>query len=896
MMRKQLAVGLCAMAVSASAATVTWTGAAGDHLWWTDGNWDSGVTPGATSADDIVIPAGDVVYATAGDLNPSGTVTLGSGASFLQQTVGSWPDIHTTLNISGTWNWGSAGQIRYGNGAVINVLEGGSLIHSNMVTSSSTDTPPVINIRGGEALFQSVDGIGNSIEWVEGGSINVTDGGKVTFRGPAAGVNWNLLLEDAVYEGSLPVSSAVNLTIRGSTEVSVSGTYLYDSGDSIEGGMVSIGGEFQWNSNKTISGVDLTCGILACQTAGSVLTLKSGAITTTSAANNGFWQGGGSVDFPLGSTAVINFYGIATNAVYANYVSGGGITYCGETMSEATFAETFTVEETTDAEGGTYATLYLTPVAAGAASWNGYASVSNINNYQASVVGTVATAGEVAANVYLYWGETNGGTDAAAWANRDNLGTATDGAVYGATVAVEEGHVYYFGMAIVDANGLATWAVFDQSVHLAKDHVNTFLGNSTDGADAANWSLGTVPAAGDTIFITSDISTLDLVWPASMTSSVAGWYQPAGTSAREITVTFQTSLEAPLTVTGDIVFEKGRWVHAGPAVEPAYAFAMNVSGNMTVGAEADINAGNAELNIASGMARGYLDAGPGYAARVADEQGLGASHGGEAGVNGVTYGSILNPLSYGSSGHGDNDYYAGGGVISLTVNGTLTLDGDISADGYGYNSTDSCFGASSGGSVNLIAGALAGTGTVSADGGSAADCGSGAGGRIRCKIRSGSWDDSTVTFSAFGGSGYAAAYSTAGAGTVLLQDAADDEKTAGTVVISNAEAVDGELSGGEPYCTVIPAAQNTAERLNHLDFALAATARVRAASSCVLGSIVAEDGASLYLNGKDVKCASLEVAGQVCGSGLYTATDLPELLVGEGTLEVTVMPTILFIH
>ena len=78
MMRKQLAVGLCAMAVSASAATVTWTGAAGDNLWWTDGNWDSGVTPGATSADDIVIPAGDVVYATAGDLNPSGTVTLGT--------------------------------------------------------------------------------------------------------------------------------------------------------------------------------------------------------------------------------------------------------------------------------------------------------------------------------------------------------------------------------------------------------------------------------------------------------------------------------------------------------------------------------------------------------------------------------------------------------------------------------------------------------------------------------------------------------------------------------------------------------------------------------------------------------------------------------------------------
>ncbi len=894
-MKKQLAIGLCAMAVSASAATVTWTGAAGDNLWWTDGNWDSGVTPGNASADDIVIPAGDVVYATSGDLNPSGTVTLGSGASFLQ-TVLSWPNIHTTLNISGTWNWGSAGQIRYGNGAVINVLEGGSLIHSNVVTASSTDTPPVVNIRGGEALFQSVDGIGNSIEWVEGGSINVTDGGKVTFRGPAVGVNWNLLLEDAVYEGFLPVSSTVNLTIRGSTEVSVSGTYLYDSGDSIEGGTVSVGGEFQWNSNKTLSGVDLTCGILACQTAGSVLTLKSGAITTTSAANNGFWQGGGSIDFPLGSTAVIRFYGIATNAVYSNYVSGGGITYCGETMSEETFADTFTVEETTDEAGNTYATIYVTPMAAGAASWNGYASVTQMSSTSASVVGSVATAGDVAADVYLYWGEINGGTDAAAWANRDNLGTAADGAAYGASVTVEEGKVYYFGMAIVDAEGAATWAVFEQNVQLAKENVNTFLGKSTDGADAANWSQGSVPDADDTIFITSDVSTVNLTWPASMTATVAGWYQPVSTASREVVVTFQTTPEAPLTVTGDVVFEKGRWVHDGPSAEPVYAFAMNVGGNMMVGTEADINAGDAGLNVASGMARGYLDAGPGYAARVADELGLGASHGGEAGANGVTYGSILNPLSYGSSGHGDNDYYAGGGVISLTVNGTLTLDGDISADGFGYNNTDSCFGASSGGSVNIIAGALAGMGTVSADGGSAASCGSGAGGRVRCKIRSGSWDDSDVSFSAFGGSGSASGYSTAGAGTVLLQDAADDAASAGRVVISNGAVVAGALSGDTVYCTAIPARENPAEDLSSLRFDLAATARVRATAACTLGDVLADEGAALYLDGNDVKCASLTYANRVYPMGTYTAATLPGLLSGDGTLTVLVSPSVITLY
>ena len=895
-MRKFLAIGLSTLAVAATADTVTWTGNAGDNLWFTDGNWDTLTAPAAATEHDIVISASDgpVLYSQEGDFSPAGSVTLGAQASFLQ-TVVSWPSIRSAMNISGTWNWGEAGQIRYADGAVINVYEGGALIHSNVVTGSSAGTPPVINVHGGTAIFQSADGVANAIEWPAGGSINVTDGGTISIRGGVAGTGWNLLLDNAVYDGTLPADGSMSLTIRGTTELSATGNYLYAAGDTIEGGVITIGGEFQWGMNKTLSGADITCSILACQAVGSMLTFESGTITTTSTANNGYWVGGGAVNFPMGSTARINFFGIDPAAVYTNYVSTGAILYRGETMSETAFADAFTVEQTTDEEGNTYASVYVTPTAEGAASWNGYATVSNINNYEASVIASVATAGATAANVYLYWGETNGGYEVSGWTNSENLGRATDGTSYGATVPVTEGQVYYFGMAIVDANGLATWAVFDQSVHLAKDHVNTFLGNTADGTDPANWSRGTIPAAGDTVFVTPDIAMSDLTWPASMTTTVAGWYQPDSSSTREIAVTFQTSLEAPLTVTGDVVLEKGRWMHDGPAEEPAYALAVTVGGNMTVGAAAQLNAGNGGLNEANGMARGYLNAGPGYAARIADEVGLGASHGGEAGANGVTYGSILNPLSYGSAGHGDNNYYAGGGLIVLSVNGTLTLDGDISADGFGYNNPVACFGSSSGGTVNIVAGALTGSGTVSADGGSTADCGSGAGGRIRCSVKSGAVADAAVTFSAFGGSGYPTAYSTAGAGTVLFQDA---EHTAdgGVVVIANGEAIDGELSAGTVYCTAIPAAQNTAERLNHLDFALAATARVRATANCVLGTITADAGARLYLNGKDVKCASLEVAGQAYGSGLYTATDLPDLLVGEGTLEVTVMPTILFIH
>ena len=64
------------------------------------------------------------------------------------------------------------------------------------------------------------------------------------------------------------------------------------------------------------------------------------------------------------------------------------------------------------------------------------------------------------------------------------------------------------------------------------------------------------------------------------------------------------------------LLSEGLAVHGGLPWELS-GIQMNVGGNMMVGTEADINAGDAGLNVASGMARGYLDAGPGYAARVA---------------------------------------------------------------------------------------------------------------------------------------------------------------------------------------------------------------------------------------------------------------------------------------
>ena len=114
--------------------------------------------------------------------------------------------------------------------------------------------------------------------------------------------------------------------------------------------------------------------------------------------------------------------------------------------------------------------------------------------------------------------------------------------------------------------------------------------------------------------------------------------------------------------------------------------------------------------------------------------GGGGGNGGYGGMSasnafgGVAGGSITLPASVGGSGGAGNDGPGGmgGGIITLTVPGTLQLDGRISANGVigpGFNS-----GGGAGGSVNMTVGTVAGSGTISAVGGNANNLGGGGGG------------------------------------------------------------------------------------------------------------------------------------------------------------------------
>jgi hypothetical protein len=114
--------------------------------------------------------------------------------------------------------------------------------------------------------------------------------------------------------------------------------------------------------------------------------------------------------------------------------------------------------------------------------------------------------------------------------------------------------------------------------------------------------------------------------------------------------------------------------------------------------------------------------GPGAGVSGADEPG-GGGYGGHGArgrdySGGSCYGSVTAPEDLGSGGGVSSAGYGfGGGIVRLSVLGTLRVDGGISANGaYGGGSAG---GGGSGGSVLLTCGTLTGTGQVSANGGPA---------------------------------------------------------------------------------------------------------------------------------------------------------------------------------
>ncbi|MGI5870324.1 MAG: hypothetical protein ACOX9C_12900 [Kiritimatiellia bacterium] len=415
---------------------------------------------------------------------------------------------------------------------------------------------------------------------------------------------------------------------------------------------------------------------------------------------------------------------------------------------------------------------------------------------------------------------------------------------------------------------------------------NAFIGAVSDLASTAgNWSLGRVPAAADDILFSPSYALRNLTWDAAAPRTVASWNQPAGITN---TVFFETTLDAPLRILGNAELHGGVWTHVGPSNAPAHAVAVDVDGDLSVGANAAINVGRDVSGIdPTGVARGFHRAGPGYL------QGTGSSYGGEGFTNAVTYGSVVNPLSYGSSAHGSGGAnallkYAGGGLVRLRVGGTLAVSGKIAADGYGYANNG---GGGTGGTLNLEAGKLVGGGDITANGGNDTYYGSGSGGRIRIKLTDADarFADFTGALTAHGGTGGApgasAQYDSAGAaaGTIALQTP-DTGAQMTRVIVRNHDNWRAQTNAVSRFfpSTHLPPTQLTDASLSYTDWVLGDNAHVRVTKNVSINSLAMLPAVSgnavnpvLFLNGSTLMVKALEIDGEHYPPGAYQAGDFP---------------------
>jgi len=227
---------------------------------------------------------------------------------------------------------------------------------------------------------------------------------------------------------------------------------------------------------------------------------------------------------------------------------------------------------------------------------------------------------------------------------------------------------------------------------------------------------------------------------------------------------------------GDLTMGAGGiFTHEGPNTTESDKLILNIASNVTVQSGGSI--------CVKGRGYGWNGSTLGYGPGGAKGR-SGAAHGGQGTyldgtVSLITYGSVINPVNYGSGCAGGTGS-GGGGAAILQVGGTVTVNAGGSINGDGQQVNDNS--AAAGGSIKITANAFSGGGTISAIGGTCNTArGAAGGGRISLVAGSGVPSQfDTLTISARGGDGA----TDGGAGTIYLETASQGANH-GTVWINN---------------------------------------------------------------------------------------------------------------
>ena len=234
----------------------------------------------------------------------------------------------------------------------------------------------------------------------------------------------------------------------------------------------------------------------------------------------------------------------------------------------------------------------------------------------------------------------------------------------------------------------------------------------------------------------------------------------------------QVTVATALTVTGTVIAQaanntaqvSGNWQGAGATINAA-SVQVNTSGAISADGQGYVAGSYGPPSVAGAGPGG----GPAGSSAGGSYGGLGGIGGANSGGPAAIYGSATAPTDLGSGGGtrwSGGVPGAGGGAILLTVSGTLTNNGSISANGAGASNQA---GGGAGGSVWITTGTLAGTGSISANGGAGGEAGGG-GGRIAVYYTSNpSFNLALVTANggSGGNAGAAGTVNTLGANTVL---------------------------------------------------------------------------------------------------------------------------------
>ncbi len=515
---------------------------------------------------------------------------------------------------------------------------------------------------------------------------------------------------------SLTVENGATLTIGGGSTVTVSGAVLVTANSNIV--LQSISNATQVNGTWQGAGVTLNAGSVEVDAGSSINADGQGYVAN---AGPGGAAGGSSAGGSYGGVGGTGA-GVAAGAIYGTAAtptdlgSGGGSRCCGAIAGTGGGAVRIVVSGTLTDNG---------VISANGANLVGYQGGGGAGG---SVY--VTTAGLAGSGVFT----ANGGTG----------GEAAGG---GGRIAV------YFN---------ATGSSF-----------TGFSASTANGGSCQTQCSNGTASAGST--------GTSAFFDTSATNSNLSVYQnftiPAGTTQNLNAITVQTgaaltigggstiTVASAVTVSGTLVAQSinnsaqvgGSWQGSGVTLHAA---------SVVVNANGSINADG----------QGYTaGAGPGGAPSGSS---AGGSYGGLGGVGdgvspGPVYGSTTSPTDLGSGGNTrccNTIPGAGGGALTITVSGTLTDNGIISANG--GNGAGLQVGGGSGGTVFIQTGTLTGSGSVSADGGLGGEAGGG-GGRVAIYYNTNSGFDTTMVRSNGGASssgspGAVGTVYTLGAGSNLI--------------------------------------------------------------------------------------------------------------------------------